>query len=224
MPHYARFIGIGLGIAMLAVWAGAGDNLLPAPPNCSTARIGKTEYVKGEVYISGHQDTVMLKEFGFRNLEFVGRSFRAVKYFALWPVDLDVKALPEEVTGLNYDRPPDEMVLAKMEKAEADPQVRAFLKEIPEAWSCWPNVSDIRGSGVNNGGWYGGGRYSSGWGSYSGGRRSSGTVVYGPRGRSYTGGCSKGKCSYGGATRLRPDDFGILQGYKRAGDGQMRAR
>ena len=217
-----------IGILCSALHANAGDNLLPAPPNCATAKIGKAVYVKGEVYISCHQDTISLKEFGFRNFQFVGRAFRSVKYFALWPVDIDVKALPEAVTGLNYDRPPDEMVLENLSKSVQDPEVRAFLFENPTAWSAWPNVSDIRGSGVNGYGWYEGGRYNSSfsnryrnYGGFSGG------AVYGSHGQS-SGGCYGGSCGFnrnvGGTTRLRPNDFGILRGYQRAGDGQVHAR
>ncbi len=197
----------------------AGDNLLPAPPNCATAKIRGVEYVKGEVYMSCHQDTAVLKEFGFRNFYFVGRAFRSVKYFALWPKSLDVRALPETVTGLNYDRPPDEMVVANLEKTVTDPEVQVFLNIVPEKWSAWPNVSDIRGSGVTGDAWgwqQGGfqgydyvvpncGALGTAWG------RMSRVPTSGPTLRSTRSG-------------LRPNDFGILEGYKRDQNGQLYRR
>ena len=216
MPLKSTFLSL-LYIFLNISAVNAGDNLLPAPPNCATAKIGNTVYVKGEIYISSHQDTLALKEFGFRNFFFVGRAFRSVKYFALWPVDTDVKALPETVTGLNYDRPPDEMVLENLDKSVKDPEVRIFLFDVPTAWSAWPNVSDIRGSGVDNYGWYEGGAMNSSLRRYR--TFSTGPAWSWPVGGSCGGG--GGGRGLRGGTNLRPDDFPILQGYQ---NGRMYRR
>ena len=211
MPLPLRFLVAGAAMLAMANLILAGDNLLPAPPNCASVKIGRTEYIKGEVYISGHEDTVMLKCFGFRNLQFVGRSLRSVKYFALWPRDLDVRALPDQVSGLNYDRPADEMAVANLEKSAA-PEVRLFLNEIPEPWTAWPNISDLRGGAVNSGEWYSGGYSSANY--YGGAHSCSGT-----RRTVVINGCGGLRCC--SRTNLRPNDFGILRDYRRDRNGQL---
>ena len=217
MSPYAHLFLI-FGFCCLVSNSRAGDNLLPPPPDCPIIRLGNDDYVKGEVYLSAHRDTLALQEFGFRCFQFVGRSFRSVKYFALWPVTVDVKALPEAVTGLNYDVPPDEMALMNIEAVVPDRASRIALFEVPVFCYSYPHVSEIRGSAVDNFGWLEGGAYNSalrGGGSsystrwYSGGFRGGGS-------------CSGGRCSFG--SKLRPNDFGILRGYARGGDGQLYRR
>jgi hypothetical protein len=96
------------GLAALLLWTCfyptyAQNALMKPPPNCATMRIGNTEYVEGEVFLSAHSDTVALKPFGFRNFKFVGHSVSSVKYAANWPKATDLKALPQQVSGLNYE-------------------------------------------------------------------------------------------------------------------------
>ena len=219
MPPITHLILLGFGILTFISGAQAGDNLLQPPPDCPTIRIGSVDYVKGEVYLSGHQDTVALKEFGFRCFQFVGRSFRSVRYFALWPVTVDVRALPEQVTGLNYDVPPDEMALMNIEAAIPDQRSRISLYEIPMVCYSYPNVSAIRGSAVDTWGWLEGGAYNSSIRSYG---STWSTTWSSSRGFRIGGGCSGGRCSFG--TNLRPNDFGTLKGYGRSEDGQVHAR
>jgi hypothetical protein len=65
-------------------------------------RIGNTDYAFGEIFLTGHQDTALLKEFGFRDFKFEGRVIRNVRYSARWPLATDVETLPEQITGINY--------------------------------------------------------------------------------------------------------------------------
>ena len=93
--------------------------------------MGSKEYYRGEVYLASHQDTVTLKRFGFRELEFVGRSLHGVKYAAMWPLDLPVDSLPEAVSGLDYLL--DEKTSAAIEvPLEPDEQRQASRIDIPQ--------------------------------------------------------------------------------------------
>jgi hypothetical protein len=115
--------------------AQAQNALLKPPPNCATVQIGKVEYVKGEVFLSSHEDTAALKIFGFRELEYLGRSVASVKYAAIWPINTDLKALPQQVSGLNYDAWPGfesaSVYSAEDIESSCEPQTSAYIKKTP---------------------------------------------------------------------------------------------
>ena len=92
-----------LVILLIVVNVALARDPLPEPPqNCTKVTIGNKEFVKGEVFLSSHQDTAALKPFGFRDFAFAGRSIWSVKYSAVWPVNVPLDKLPPGVSGLNY--------------------------------------------------------------------------------------------------------------------------
>jgi hypothetical protein len=86
---------------------------MPRPPQDAIAeRQGNVVVYTGTVYVCAHEDTAKLKELGFRDFEFEGRSFSSLKYKAKWPISVADLPVPEYVTGINYelsrpDRPYD---------------------------------------------------------------------------------------------------------------------
>ncbi len=112
-----------IGSLLFAATGAISAGKLPsAPPNCASMRIGTVWYVQGEVYLASHQDTVALKTYGFRKLEFVGRSLGSVKYAAIWPETVPLDKLATIVSGLEYaEREPEtpDVVLDANELIEA---------------------------------------------------------------------------------------------------------
>lgn len=106
---FATFAYLMIGSLVLAATGAISAGKLPSPPpNCASMRIGTARYVKGEVYLASHQDTVALKAFGFQRLEFVGRSPGSVKYAAIWPETVPLDKLASIVSGLDYaERAPE---------------------------------------------------------------------------------------------------------------------
>ncbi len=102
-PPITRAIQLITGSLLLAATSAFAAGKLPSPPpDCVSMQIGTTRYVKGEVYLASHQDTTALKTYGFRNLEFVGRSLGNVKYAAVWPATVPLDQLADIVSGLEY--------------------------------------------------------------------------------------------------------------------------
>jgi hypothetical protein len=110
-----------LFVGVLAATSYAENTVLPPPPNCATVTVGHTEYLKGEVYLAEHADTMALKAFGFRRLEFRGRSLGSVKYSAIWPENVSIDSIATVVSGLDYE--------LAVDKTEPTP---VLLKPTPE--------------------------------------------------------------------------------------------
>lgn len=80
----------------------AQTSLMP-PPDSRIEKIDGQDFASGEVYLTAHADTALLKEFGFRNFKFAGRSVGTVKYHAQWPLAAVASQLPAQLSGLDYD-------------------------------------------------------------------------------------------------------------------------
>jgi hypothetical protein len=95
---------------------------MPKPPEGAVTFLrGKTEYYSGTVYLSSHDDTVKLKDLGFRDFAFDSRSFGSVKYRAEWPMSVVELPLPAYVNGLDYD-------VSENEDADADSDSSLILQ------------------------------------------------------------------------------------------------
>ncbi len=99
MPLPLRLLILGVCVSGVL----AGNTALKPPVNAAKLTIGKTAYLKGDVYLAEHADTTALKAFGFRRLEFVGRSLGSVKYSAIWPATVPVDSLAGIISGLDYE-------------------------------------------------------------------------------------------------------------------------
>jgi len=99
MRYPSRLILPGLILIVAAL-----SLAMPVPPPAAVRHHqGKTIYYSGMVYLSSHDDTVRLKELGFRDFEFECRSFHSLKYKAKWPDSAVDVPIPDYVTGMNYD-------------------------------------------------------------------------------------------------------------------------
>jgi hypothetical protein len=78
--------------------------LLRPPDNYKGIDIGGVPFVSGQVYLPQLADTALLKPFGFRNFVQAGSSVRYKKIKAWWPLNTEVKDLPEAVIGLTYEK------------------------------------------------------------------------------------------------------------------------
>jgi hypothetical protein len=73
------------------------------PPHAVAHREANTTYYSGTVYLTSHDDTVKLKELGFRKFEYAGRSFGSLKYKAEWTRATASLPAPDCVNGITYD-------------------------------------------------------------------------------------------------------------------------
>lgn len=78
--------------------------LLPPPDGYKGVEINGIKFVVGQVYIPQFADTVKLKDFGFRGFEALGSTHTYKKVKAIWPLDTDLHALPEWISGLSYEK------------------------------------------------------------------------------------------------------------------------
>jgi hypothetical protein len=110
MEAAMRTISIGLLLLTVSVVVALGA--LPEPPaNTVVTRIGHTDYLSGELYLSDHSDTLLLQQMGFVALAFQGRSVGTVRYQAMWPRELPLRTLPSRISGVDYyvrETPADE--------------------------------------------------------------------------------------------------------------------
>jgi hypothetical protein len=102
-------VAIGWSVSCLAQSSGPQPARFPKPPkNCLTVSIGGKEFLVGRIYLDAHQDTVLLKPFGFRKFDFDGWAASRVLYHAVWPRTVVLDSLPPQVSGLEYDTIPQD--------------------------------------------------------------------------------------------------------------------
>ena len=80
-----------------------GVSMPPPPPHAVAHRDGNGVYYSGTVYLTSSDDTAKLKELGFRNFEYAGRSFGSLKYKAEWTRATASLPVPDCITGMTYD-------------------------------------------------------------------------------------------------------------------------
>ncbi|HEY3295195.1 MAG TPA: hypothetical protein VGL38_07135 [bacterium] len=91
------------GGGMSALAQTSTSRVLARPPeNCAVRKIGGHTFAEGEVYLSSHADTALLKEYGFRTFEFQGWSLGRARYEAVWPTSVPLDALPSQLDELTY--------------------------------------------------------------------------------------------------------------------------
>lgn len=84
------------------------------------------DYVSGRVVLENDRDTILLKEFGFRDFKFWWRDSTIVKYRARWPKELPWDSLPPQLKGLGYwteeviDDRPDPMTIIKSKPTSSE--------------------------------------------------------------------------------------------------------
>lgn len=121
--------------------------LLPPPDGYKGVEINGTKYVVGQVYVPQFSDTNKLKDYGFRGFEAIGSTSRYRKVKAVWPLDTDLDALPEWITGLSYE---------KAKSVEDMQRAYAVDKNIPQNVESIGTLMTIYGDQYNN---YGGRMY-----------------------------------------------------------------
>lgn len=88
------------GLAMIGtVWSA--EIRIPDHPLMRVIN-GKNWY-SGELYLTAHDDTMLVKKRGFRRFEFLGRSVGTVRYHAWWPVTVKLDSLPPELHDISFD-------------------------------------------------------------------------------------------------------------------------
>lgn len=90
--------------ATLSIANAAKRLLLPPPDGYKGVEISGTKYVVGQVYVPQFADTNELKQFGFRGFDAVGSTVYYKKVKAIWPLDTDLKTLPDLIVGLTYEK------------------------------------------------------------------------------------------------------------------------
>ncbi len=118
--------------------------LLPPPDGYKGVEINGTKYVVGQVYVPQFSDTTKLKDYGFRAFEAIGSTSRYRKVKAIWPLDTDLHALPEWITGLSYE---------KAKSVEEMQRAYAVDKNMPQNVESIGTLMTIYGDQYNN---YGG--------------------------------------------------------------------
>jgi len=106
MKHHITRLATIILILMAGVQvAQAGKRLLlPPPEDYKGVEVNGVKLVVGQVYVPTFADTVKLKEYGFRGFEAMGSSSNYKKVKAVWRLDTDLKALPDWVIGLTYEK------------------------------------------------------------------------------------------------------------------------
>jgi hypothetical protein len=95
-------------IVAAAIMAAVCGAAIRPPAYAKIETLSGKAYYSGQIYLASHQDTLLLNKYGFRDLEFQGRSVGTVLYHALWPVTLPLDSLPSPLRNLEFDVvPPD---------------------------------------------------------------------------------------------------------------------
>ncbi|NUO19534.1 hypothetical protein HUU59_08820 [bacterium] len=142
--NIARLTALALILLTAISAAYAKRLLLPPPEGYKGVEINGVRFVVGQVYIPEYADTVKLKEYGFRAFEPMGSSHTYRKVKAIWPLDLNLKALPEWISGLTY------------EKAKSVEEMQQAYKTGPDEqkFESVGTLFNIYGNQYNNyGGW-----------------------------------------------------------------------
>lgn len=100
--------------------------LLPPPDGYKGVEINGVKYVVGQVYVPQFADTTALKEYGFRSFDAVGSTVYYKKVKAVWPLDTDLRALPDIIVGLTYEKARS---VEEMERAYATDAPRRLQRE-----------------------------------------------------------------------------------------------
>lgn len=74
------------------------------PLDASVEKREDGEYLSGDIFMTGHADTLALKKLGFCEFEFAGRSVGCIKYHAHWPLTAAASEMPPAISGIDYDR------------------------------------------------------------------------------------------------------------------------
>jgi len=119
---------------------------MPKPPdNAVKFARGNEVFYAGDVYLSSHEDTVKLKDLGFRSLSFDSRSFGSVKYHAEWPHAVIDMPTPAYMNGMDYDveAPADTADTSAAEPLEIPQQGNHIMRtgRQRESGHIWSEVS-----------------------------------------------------------------------------------
>jgi hypothetical protein len=139
---------LALGLAAGQVYADRPARRLSSPPmNAAVFQWHGTTFTMGQIYLSAHSDTSLLRPFGFRRFEFLGWSLARAHYSAIWPLRVHLDSLPVELSDLEYaldEQPADEFPPDEEEYlAGSPPPSTASLTENGELDTGW--TSDLWG-------------------------------------------------------------------------------
>jgi len=102
--NITRLTALALILFATLSTASAKRLLLPPPEDYKGVEVNGIKLVVGQVYIPEFADTVRLKDYGFRAFEAMGSSSYYKKVKAVWRLDTDLKALPDWIVGLTYEK------------------------------------------------------------------------------------------------------------------------
>ncbi len=114
MSQICMFLATAIGFiggVFQDVYAGSTDIEKPeqrgrevgAPPNdVARFRIDGNNYVSGIIYLKSCEDTLALKEVGFRGFRGIVEEDSIVCMDAFWPTEMDWSHLPDELLGQFY--------------------------------------------------------------------------------------------------------------------------
>lgn len=112
----ARLTALALMLFATLSTAHAKRLLLPPPDGYKGVEINGIKFVVGQVYVPQYSDTNELKQFGFRGFEAIGSTSNYKKVKAVWPLNTELKELPDWIVGLTYEKARS---VEEMEKAYA---------------------------------------------------------------------------------------------------------
>jgi len=102
--NIARLTALALILFATLSTASAKRLLLPPPDGYKGVEIHGTKFVVGQVYVPEFADTTKLLQYGFRGFEAIGSTSNYKKVKAIWPLNVDLKGLPDWVVGLTYEK------------------------------------------------------------------------------------------------------------------------
>ncbi|MBL0062382.1 MAG: hypothetical protein IPP40_13080 [bacterium] len=102
--NITRLTALALILFATLSTASAKRLLLPPPDGYKGVEIHGTKYVVGQVYVPEFADTTQLIQYGFRGFEAIGSTSTYKKVKAIWPLNVDLKGLPDWVVGLTYEK------------------------------------------------------------------------------------------------------------------------
>lgn len=142
--NIARLTALALILFATLSTASAKRLLLPPPDGYKGVEINGTKFVVGQVYVPQFADTNELKQFGFRGFEAVGSTSAYKKIKAIWPLDTELKNLPDWIVGLTYE---------KARSIEEMQQAYSIDKPQPQRFDNVETLFNVYGDQYNN---YGG--------------------------------------------------------------------